>query len=534
MADRATLIGMGSITAIINGTRVGVGDLGSMALESADDYLAKAGNLAGLADVAAARTALGLGTLATQSGTFSGTSSGTNTGDQTITLTGHVTGSGTGTFGTTIAAGVVTNAMLAGSIDLGTKVTGTLPLANGGTAAALTASNGGVVYSGASALAVLGGTPTAGKILRSGGSGAPTWSTPTAPNTAATGAFQRGDGTNWVQSTLTLPDTLTANQVLYGSGTDAAGGSANLVISGASIGVGGVSGPSATVHIAAGSTAAGSAPIKFTSGPLMTTPEAMAVEALTDNLHFTITTGAARKGVVLDNGARLTSGTFPLGTTNGRLIDSIVVQASSKIGISVNPGVKLEVYDSTLTGTTTFANIVARVGSSASGADCTLGFTDNVAFNSYISAKGGTFSFGPGGTTAQFTVASSGVATFPNVGTTASAANAFLDNGASNSLLRSTSSLAFKRLLGPLPLDEARNVVLNSEPIRYQSRSGHDNPLTEHIGFAAEQVAQIDGRFISRRRDGSPDWVQYSQFVAPLCLVVADLDSRLARLERLH
>jgi hypothetical protein len=43
----------------------------------------------------------GLGTLATQSGTFSGNSSGTNTGDQTITLTGDCTGSGTGSFATT-------------------------------------------------------------------------------------------------------------------------------------------------------------------------------------------------------------------------------------------------------------------------------------------------------------------------------------------------------------------------------------------------------------------------------------------------
>ena len=38
---------------------------------------------------------------------------GTNSGDQTITLTGHVTGSGTGSFATTIANGVVTNAMQA-------------------------------------------------------------------------------------------------------------------------------------------------------------------------------------------------------------------------------------------------------------------------------------------------------------------------------------------------------------------------------------------------------------------------------------
>ena len=49
----------------------------------------------------------GLGSLATQSGTFSGTSSGTNTGDQTISLTGDVTGSGTGSFAATLASTAV-------------------------------------------------------------------------------------------------------------------------------------------------------------------------------------------------------------------------------------------------------------------------------------------------------------------------------------------------------------------------------------------------------------------------------------------
>jgi hypothetical protein len=63
------------------------------------------------------------GTLALASN-ITGTNSGTNTGDQTITLTGPVTGSGTGTFATSITAG---------SIDLATKVTGVLPVANGGT-----------------------------------------------------------------------------------------------------------------------------------------------------------------------------------------------------------------------------------------------------------------------------------------------------------------------------------------------------------------------------------------------------------------
>ena len=78
------------------------------------------------ADAATQRTTLGLGTLATQSGTFSGTfsgtSSGTNTGDQTITLTGDVTGSGTGSFATTIASGAVVEAKLGAAAVTTAKV----------------------------------------------------------------------------------------------------------------------------------------------------------------------------------------------------------------------------------------------------------------------------------------------------------------------------------------------------------------------------------------------------------------------------
>ena len=78
------------------------------------------------ADASAQRNTLGLGTLATQSGTFSGThsgtTSGTNTGDQTITLTGEVTGSGTGAFAATIASGAVSEAKLASSAVTSAKV----------------------------------------------------------------------------------------------------------------------------------------------------------------------------------------------------------------------------------------------------------------------------------------------------------------------------------------------------------------------------------------------------------------------------
>ena len=60
------------------------------------------------ATIADIRTTLGLGTLATQDGSFAGSSTGTNTGDQTIVLTGDVSGTGTGSFAVTISDAAVT------------------------------------------------------------------------------------------------------------------------------------------------------------------------------------------------------------------------------------------------------------------------------------------------------------------------------------------------------------------------------------------------------------------------------------------
>jgi hypothetical protein len=100
--------------------------------------------------------------------------------------------------------------------------TGQLGLTRGGTAASLTASNGGIVYSTASAFAILGGTATAGQILRSGASTTPAWSTPTFPNTATSNKALVGDGTNVVLSTPTIPLTSSpsANKVMVGDGTN--------------------------------------------------------------------------------------------------------------------------------------------------------------------------------------------------------------------------------------------------------------------------------------------------------------------------
>lgn len=78
--------------------------------------------------------------------------------------------------------------------------TGTLSLARGGTAANLTASNGGIFYSTASAGAILAGTATAQQILMSGASTTPAW------------------------STATYPATTTVSQILYSSSANVIGG----------------------------------------------------------------------------------------------------------------------------------------------------------------------------------------------------------------------------------------------------------------------------------------------------------------------
>lgn len=105
-----------------------------------------------------------------------------------------------------------------GTVSSGTWNATVVGLAYGGTNANLTASNGGIFYSTATAGAILAGTATAGQVLRSGASAAPSWSTATYPATATgTGTFLRANGTNWLASTATLPDTAAQGDLLYGS-----------------------------------------------------------------------------------------------------------------------------------------------------------------------------------------------------------------------------------------------------------------------------------------------------------------------------
>jgi hypothetical protein len=94
------------------------------------------------ATVADIRTTLGLGTLATQNGTFSGTSTGTNTGDQTITLSGDVTGTGTGSFAATIANSAIT------TVKINDAAVTTVKIVDSGITAIKLADNSAAVVAG--------------------------------------------------------------------------------------------------------------------------------------------------------------------------------------------------------------------------------------------------------------------------------------------------------------------------------------------------------------------------------------------------
>lgn len=98
----------------------------------------------------------------------------------------------------TLTLGGSSSAALVNSASIAAGWTGFLGLTRGGTGASLTASNGGIVYSSASSLAVLNGTATAGQVLLSGSSGAPNWSSAIYPSTVTAGQILYASSANTI------------------------------------------------------------------------------------------------------------------------------------------------------------------------------------------------------------------------------------------------------------------------------------------------------------------------------------------------
>ena len=132
-------------------------------------------------------------------GTYGGT--GINNGASTITIGGNFSTVGAYTAALTCTANTAVTLPVSGTLATTSQIPAfPLSMSNGGANAALTASNGGIVYSTASALGILSGTATANQMLLSGSSTTPIW------------------------STVTHPTTTTANQLLYSSAANTLAG----------------------------------------------------------------------------------------------------------------------------------------------------------------------------------------------------------------------------------------------------------------------------------------------------------------------
>lgn len=81
-----------------------------------------------------------------------------------------------------------------------------------------------------------------------------------------------------------------------------------------------VNGGHKTVTIRPGTAAAGTAPLKFSSGTLLSTPEAGAVEFNSDSLYVTITTGTVRKKVAIYDDASGAAGDMYYRDSSGNLV----------------------------------------------------------------------------------------------------------------------------------------------------------------------------------------------------------------------
>ena len=225
-------------------------------------------------------------------------------------------------------------------------------------------------------------------------------------------------------------------------------------------------------------------------------------------------------------------------TTLSATGDATLCKTSGNItaGLASGAGtLKLDIYDSSLTSTTIGANRVARIGSNANGGDCTLHFTDSVAYNSYISAKANHFYIQPvGGTSvADFsstglavtgTLSATGVVTFSNYGAGAATFSAA-------GVISSVSDETWKVKDG-VPVDP--DAMINKlEPgyWYYNDEKKETFGKDRQLGFYAQNVnAAIGPEAAPEPEEGKP-WGYYDRSV--LAVTVMSLQKALATIESL-
>lgn len=253
--------------------------------------------------------------------------------------------------------------------------TGQLGLTRGGTNASLVASNGGMVYSTGSALAILAGTATANQIPLSGINAAPSWSTATYPATTTINQLLYSSATNTItglatanSATLvtsaggvpslsqTLPSAVQGNITSLGTITSG-------VWNGTAVDVahGGTGNTTFTAYsvICAGTTATGifqNVSGVGTAGQVLTSAGASAlptwsnpVGGLVVNQNSASVTMVAGNRYFINNGASLVTLTLPTSASQG---DTFIIRGGSSGGWKVAQNANQTInFDTTATTT---------------------------------------------------------------------------------------------------------------------------------------------------------------------------------------
>ena len=174
-----------------------------------------------------------------------------------------------------------------------------------------------------------------------------------------------------------------------------------------------------------------------------------------------------------------------------RLTNTTLYTASGvNVGIGTsNPNLPLDIYRSTFTSSTPFANQLSRVSSLGSGADASIVFSDSVANNGYIGIQGGYLNFASNTTTPQLKLDTSGNL---GLGVTPSAADNTLKyvtvGNVGNSFAGFNGNLSTYVLAGTYYNGGWKYAVSSSAVSRYDIGAGSHAWLTAPSGTAGNAV----------------------------------------------
>jgi hypothetical protein len=193
--------------------------------------------------------------------------------------------------------------------------------------------------------------------------------------------------------------------------------------------------------------------------------------------------GSTNEAFRVDSSQRLLVGTSSIGTNSG----TFVVESSN--------------WDNTSGTTAVFRNTntvgagISLVPTTSVVTNGSNGWAVYAGSTSSIIGDGNLGFWAHGTNSSRMTIERGGAIKFPGIATTASAANAFLDSGTSNSLLRSTSSIRYKTDIESIDRHRA-DAVLRLRPIWYRSKAEADRKDWSWYGLIAEEVAETEPRLV--------------------------------------